>query len=87
MFLLEGEMKFITIELNILDDPKIKILMQNYKSAFIVWIYLLIKFGKEENNGFMIFIDDKWYREFAKEINLSSSSSFRLKCALSECFA
>jgi len=47
MFLLEGEMKFITIELNILDDPKIKILMQNYKSAFIVWIYLLIKLAKK----------------------------------------
>ncbi len=73
MFLLEGEMNFITLELDITEDPKIKLLMEKYKNALIVWIYLLIKFGKEEEKGFMIFLNKNWYRDFADEIKISKT--------------
>ena len=66
-------MNFITLELDITEDPKIKLLMEKYKNALIVWIYLLIKFGKEEEKGFMIFLNKNWYRDFADEIKISKT--------------
>lgn len=66
-------MNFITLELDITEDPKIKLLMEKYKNALIVWIYLLIKFGKEEEKGFMIFLNKNWYKDFADEIKTSKT--------------
>ncbi|HOM04511.1 MAG TPA: DUF4373 domain-containing protein [Candidatus Kapabacteria bacterium] len=77
-------MNFITLELDITKDPKIKLLMEKYKNALIVWIYLLIKFGKEENNGFMIFINENWYKNFSKELKFPKSQIKNIKEIIKE---
>lgn len=77
-------MNFIALEISIIRDPKIKLLMDKYKNALIVWIYLLIKFAQEEESGFMIFINEKWYTDFAKEIGLPKSQIKQIKEIIKE---
>jgi len=66
-------MEFVSIQTDITTEKRITFLEKKYKDAGKVWIYLLIEFGKEKNeiNGFMIFANEKWYKDFSKICRVS----------------
>jgi len=61
-------MEFVSIKTDARTEDRIEFLEKTFKDAGKVWIYLLVEFGqdKNESTGFMIFINEKWYKNFAK---------------------